>query len=42
MSESCDRGIGLEFVAVEWWVVVCFEGDWHAKFGEYLAQAGYD
>ncbi len=27
---------GFEFVAVEWWAIVRFEGDWHTKFGEYL------
>ena len=42
MSESSDGGIGFEFVAVEWWAIVRFEGDWHTKFGEYLVSAGYD
>ena len=36
VSKSSDGGIGFEFVAVEWWAIVRFEGDRNAKFGEYL------
>ena len=36
VSESGGGGIGFEFMAVEWWAVVRFEGDWHVKIGEYL------
>ena len=31
MSEFSDGGIGFEFVAVEWWAIVRFQGDWHAN-----------
>ena len=42
VSECGDGGIGFEFMAVEWWAIVRFEGNWHVKFSEYLLQTGYD